>query len=134
MLSHVTVAIADFDRAMAFYMPLMEALGLERYFFDAERQMAAFRAPGAPRPLFFVTRPFEGEPVAGNGPMVAFLSPSRALVDAVHEAGLKLGGTDEGAPGLRPHYHPDYYGAYLRDPDGNKICVVCHDPDPAPDS
>ncbi len=52
----------------------------------------------------------------------------RAAVDAAHKAGLSAGGKDEGAPGLRTHYHPNYYGAYLRDPDGNKICVVCHKP------
>jgi hypothetical protein len=58
--------------------------------------------------------------------MIALLAPKRALVDACHAAALKLGGADEGAPGLRPHYHPNYYGAYFRDLDGNKICVCSH--------
>ena len=65
----------------------------------------------------------------GNGVTVAFEAPDRASVDRFHAAGLAQGGTDEGAPGLRPHYHPDYYGAYLRDPDGNKLCCVCHRPE-----
>ena len=64
----------------------------------------------------------------GNGITVGLDAPDRAAVDAAHKAGLSAGGKDEGAPGLRTHYHPNYYGAYLRDPDGNKICVVCHKP------
>ena len=63
---------------------------------------------------------------AGNGSTVAFDAPSRAAVDAFHAAALEGGGTDEGAPGLRLLYHPNYYGAYVRDLDGNKLCAVCH--------
>ena len=63
---------------------------------------------------------------AGNGVTVAFDAPSRAAVDAFHAAALAAGGSDEGPPGIREHYHPNYYGAYVRDPDGNKLCVVCH--------
>ncbi len=58
--------------------------------------------------------------------MVALLAASRQIVDRAHAYALAQGGADEGAPGLRPQYHPNYYGAYFRDPDGNKICVVCH--------
>ena len=58
--------------------------------------------------------------------MTAFLAPSRAAVDRCHMAALASGGTCEGPPGLRLHYHPHYYGAYFRDPDGNKLCVCCH--------
>jgi len=60
--------------------------------------------------------------------MVAFLAESRALVDKAYAVALSNGGTSEGAPGLRPEYHEHYYGAYFRDPDGNKLCVVCHLP------
>jgi catechol 2,3-dioxygenase-like lactoylglutathione lyase family enzyme len=60
--------------------------------------------------------------------MMAFLAPDRATVDAVYALALSLGGRDEGAPGLRPHYHPHYYGAYFRDPEGNKLALACHDP------
>jgi predicted lactoylglutathione lyase len=58
--------------------------------------------------------------------MVAFLAESRALVDKAYAVALSNGGTSEGAPSLRPEYHEHYYGAYFRDPDGNKLCVVCH--------
>jgi predicted lactoylglutathione lyase len=60
--------------------------------------------------------------------MVAFGAQSREAVDAFHAAALAAGGSDEGAPGLRAHYHPNYYGAYVRDLDGNKLCAVCHKP------
>lgn len=59
---------------------------------------------------------------------MAFVAASRAQVDAFHRAGLTAGGRDHGAPGLRPHYHPDYYGAFLLDPDGHNIEAVCHRP------
>jgi len=59
---------------------------------------------------------------------VAFSAPSRAVVDAFYAAALAAGGTDNGAPGPRPHYDPDYYGAFVLDPDGNNIEAVCHTP------
>ena len=83
----------------------------------------------AERPLFVIGRPFEGEAAPGNGQMLALLAPSRAAVDALHALALRLGGRCDGPPGLRPHYHPDYYGAYLRDPDGNKLSFCCHEPE-----
>ena len=60
--------------------------------------------------------------------MVAFLAETRAVVDEAYAVALTSGGTSEGAPGLRPEYHDHYYGAYFRDPDGNKLCVACHVP------
>ena len=78
-------------------------------------------------PQFWVMRPIDGKAATvGNGVTVAFEATDRAAVDALHARALEAGATDEGAPGLRPHYHADYYGAYLRDPDGNKLCIVCH--------
>ncbi len=130
MFSHVTVGITDIDRALGFYRPLMEALGWEERWASraAPGPWAGFVMPGTERPQFVVTVPFDRTAPAdpGNGPMVAFEVASRAEVDAAHALGLALGGTDAGAPGLRPQYHPQYYGAYLRDPDGNKLCLVCH--------
>ena len=64
----------------------------------------------------------------GNAVTIGFEAPDRATVDAVHAAALAAAGRDEGGPGLRPHYHADYYGAYARDLDGNKLCCVCHRP------
>lgn len=128
MLSHTTLGITDVRRALNFYTPFMDALGLELKFADAK--WAGWKHPAADRPLFLITQPFDGLPAApGNGPMVALLASSRALVDRCHALALEFGGSDEGRPGLRPQYHPNYYGAYFRDPDGNKICVCCHEPD-----
>lgn len=125
MLSHVTIAVSDFDRARDFYLPLMTRLGFDETWL-APGQEAAYREPGKPRPLFFLTKPFEGEASPGNGPMVGFLARDRATVRACFDLAIAAGAKDEGAPGLRPRYHPDFYGAYFRDPDGNKVCVACH--------
>jgi catechol 2,3-dioxygenase-like lactoylglutathione lyase family enzyme len=74
-----------------------------------------------------IGKPFDGQaPQPGNGHMVAWLADSRERVDQVHAAALAHGGVCEGAPGLRPEYHAHYYGAYFRDPDGNKLAVACH--------
>ncbi len=127
MFSHVFIGIGDFARAYRFYSPLMAALGLQLKFCDSARPWAGWTAPDAPRPLFVIAHPFDGGPAqAGNGQMAALLAPSRAAVDRAHAAALAHGGVCEGPPGLRPHYHADYYGAYFRDPDGNKLCVCCH--------
>jgi lactoylglutathione lyase len=128
MFSHVYVGVSDFPRAHAFYAPLMQALGLRQRFNDPANGWAAWQLQTGGRPLFIIGLPYDGAPHApGNGQMTAFLAPDRATVDRVHAAALAAGGTDEGAPGLRPHYHAHYDGAYVRDLDGNKLCVVCHD-------
>ncbi|MBI1182092.1 MAG: VOC family protein [Alphaproteobacteria bacterium] len=130
MYSHVTVGIGDFGRAFAFWSAVMEALGHRLRFHVPQQEVAAWEPAGGGRPLFFIGHPFDGNPAsAGNGQMTAFLAPGRPVVDAVHALALANGGTCEGPPGLRPHYHPNYYGAYFRDPDGNKVCVCCHEPD-----
>jgi catechol 2,3-dioxygenase-like lactoylglutathione lyase family enzyme len=130
MLSHVHIGISDFPRAFAFYSAVMEALSFPLRFSEADKAWAGWMTPDAPRPLLLIGRPFDGGPASpGNGQMVALLAPSRAAVDACHAAAIKAGGLCEGEPGLRPHYHPNYYGAYFRDPDGNKICVCRHDPE-----
>lgn len=129
MFSHATVGISDFERAFAFYRGLADMLGLKLRFSDAAKGWAGWQLPKGGRPLFVIVRPFDGEAAApGNGPMIAFLAQDRATVDEAHTYALNQGCRDEGAPGLRPQYHPDYYGAYFRDPDGNKLCVVCHHP------
>ncbi|MGE0486461.1 MAG: VOC family protein [Gammaproteobacteria bacterium] len=126
MFSHVFIGISDFERALAFYTPLMAALGLDQRFCDAARPWAGWQSAGG-RPLFVIAHPHDGEGHhPGNGQMVAFDAATRDIVRAAHATALAHGGSDAGAPGPRPHYHADYYGAYVRDPDGNKLCVVCH--------
>jgi lactoylglutathione lyase len=132
MFSHINIGITDFDRAFGFYDGLTQLLGLRQRFADRDKGWAGWQPAEGGRPLLLIARPFDGRPAsAGNGQMVAFQAPSRRIVDAAYAYALAQGGTDEGAPGLRAQYHPDYYGAYFRDPDGNKLCVVCHEAEPA---
>lgn len=134
MISHTFVGVADFPRSLRFYSAVMEQLGLELKFADAARPWAGWMKPDQARPLFLIGAPFNGEQAtAGNGQMVALLAPSRAAVRRAHASALEYGGMCEGPPALRPHYHPNYYGAYFRDPDGNKLGVVCHDAEPEGD-
>lgn len=129
MFSHVTLGTADIARAVAFYDRVLAPLGLRRQESDLEKGFAGYAAAPDTTPQFWVLRPLDGHPAsAGNGTTVAFEARDRASVDAVHAAILAAGGRDEGGPGLRPHYHADYYGAYARDLDGHKLCVVCHRP------
>ena len=123
MFSHVTLGTNDWQRARPFWIAVMETLG-HPIMFEREGGIA-FGPPVGPKT--FIGPPFDGQPAAsGNGVHVAYLVADRATVDAFHAAALAHGGSDEGAPGLRPHYHPAYYGAYVRDPDGNKLQAVCH--------
>jgi lactoylglutathione lyase len=127
MFSHIFVGVTDFDRALAFYRPLMQVLGIRERFCETARPWAGWQSDPGPRPLFLIGRPYDGQPhQRGNGQMTAFLAASRAIVDEAYQVAIANGGYPEGAPGLRPEYHEHYYGAYFRDPDGNKLCVVCH--------
>lgn len=127
MFSHVTVGCDDLDAAGRFYDALLAPLGLVR------REVKADGGPPAlcwvvherTLPRFYVYRPLDGRAAnPGNGAMTAFLARSPAEVDAAHAAGLAAGGSGEGAPGERPNYGAGYYGAYLRDPGGNKLHIV----------
>ena len=130
MFSHVFIGIQDFDRAHRFYKALMDILGNELRFHDAAKGWCGWYSAGRTRPLLVIGRPFDGDPHGvGNGHMVALAAASRAQVRSLYDAALAHGGVCEGPPGLRPQYHPDYYGAYFRDTEGNKLCVVCHQPE-----
>ncbi|MBA3897572.1 MAG: VOC family protein [Sphingomonadaceae bacterium] len=125
MFSHVTLGTNDPDRARRFYEPLMAALGIAQPF--AMEGAIAFGALAGSK--LFVVTPFDRAPaISGNGVHFALIAESRAAVDAFHAAALANGGSDEGPPGLRPHYHANYYAAYVRDPDSNKLQAVCHSP------
>ena len=127
MFSHIFLGVSDFERTLAFYNPLMSALGLESRFCEPSRPWAGWQSHPGQRHLFLIGKPYDQQPhERGNGQMVAFLAESRAVVASAYAVALANGGTSEGAPGLRPEYHEHYYGAYFRDPEGNKLCVVCH--------
>jgi catechol 2,3-dioxygenase-like lactoylglutathione lyase family enzyme len=131
MFSHVFVGVSDFPRSFEFYSSVMDALGLELKFRDDARPWAAWKTKDQARPLFIVGVPYDRDAAApGNGQMVAFLAQDRATVHSVYAEAIAQGASCEGPPGLRPHYHTNYYGAYFRDPDGNKICVCCHGAEP----
>lgn len=123
--------MTDFNAAFDFYRALMAELGLELRFCEREKPWAGWQSAGGARPLLVIGRPFNGQPHhPGNGQMVALNAANRAMVQRAYATALAHGGSDEGKPGLRPHYHADYYGAYFRDPAGNKLCIVCHQPEP----
>jgi catechol 2,3-dioxygenase-like lactoylglutathione lyase family enzyme len=124
-ISHVSVGVADIAKARAFYGATLGALGLsEQYVVDLGQGPVAV-AYGDGYPEIWVQLPENRKPAAaGNGVHIALAARSTHEVDAFHAAALKAGGSDAGAPGERPHYGPDYYGAFVRDPDGNKIEAV----------
>ena len=118
ILHHASVGTTDMERARAFYDAVLTPLGARRVM-DVEHFASAW---GKQWPEFWVGLPHDqGAPSAGNGAHFAFVAPDQEAVRAFHAAGLANGGTDDGAPGPRPMYGPDYYGAFLLDPDGNKI-------------
>jgi catechol 2,3-dioxygenase-like lactoylglutathione lyase family enzyme len=121
MLDHVIIGASDYPRSRAFYEAALKPLGYEVVMEIGD--LGCGLGTGG-KPYFWVTAREAGGPVH-----IAFASPDRATVDAFHEAALAAGGRDNGAPGLREHYHPSYYGAFVLDPDGNNIEAVCHRPE-----
>ena len=129
MISHVYIGVDDFEAGLTFYSAVLPTLGWRSRFIDRQRPWAGWMPKDVERPLLLVGAPFDGEPAApGNGHMVALLAPSREAVDDFYVLALANGATCEGPPGLRPEYHPHFYGAYVRAPDGGKLCVCCHEP------
>jgi catechol 2,3-dioxygenase-like lactoylglutathione lyase family enzyme len=127
MISHIFVGTNDADRASAFYAPILGELEWRRRHSQTPSKLEIWQPTESTRPLFVLGPPFDGQPAdPGNGGMVALLAADRASVDRVYAIAIAAGARSEGAPGLRPQYHADYYGAYFRDPDGNKLCIVCH--------
>ena len=126
MIDHITFGITDFARATAFYDQAFAPLGVVRLFDVPVEHTNGVKVSGYgdDRPWFWIA-----EENATTGMMhVALQAKTAAEVDAFHAAALRAGGTDNGLPGLRPHYHPDYYAAFVLDPDGHNIEAVCHAP------
>lgn len=123
MIGYVTLGTDDLDRSRAFYDALFAELGASRLM-ELERGFTLY-GTGWGKPGVAITPPYDGGPASpGNGAMVSLVVDSRDRVDRVHAKALELGGSDEGAPGLRgPEGDRAFYGAYFRDPDGNKFCV-----------
>ncbi|QAT83779.1 glyoxalase/bleomycin resistance protein/dioxygenase [Corallococcus coralloides] len=117
ILSHVSIGTNDFARAVAFYDAVLTPLGCRRVL-DFPNAVAY----GRQFPEFWVQTPIDGKPATvGNGTHFCFIATSKQAVDAFHQAALKAGATDDGAPGPRPLYGPPYYGCFVRDPDGHKV-------------
>jgi catechol 2,3-dioxygenase-like lactoylglutathione lyase family enzyme len=118
VLSHVSIGSNDYARAKAFYDAVLATLQIGVVMEHAGSAVAYGRA----FPEFWLQVPIDGLPATvGNGSHIGFLASSRAQVDAFHAAALSMGAADNGPPGDRAHYGPQYYGAFVRDPDGHKI-------------
>jgi catechol 2,3-dioxygenase-like lactoylglutathione lyase family enzyme len=119
MLDHVTIGVSDIERSKAFYDQALRPLGIERLYAEG----ATTAGYGADRKAFFWIGLRDA---AQTGAHVAFAAPDRETIDQFYRIALAAGGKDHGQPGLRPHYHANYYGAFVLDPDGHNIEAVCH--------
>lgn len=127
MIGYTMVGTNDLARSLAFYDLIMEGMGLERCWRD-DLSASWGKKDDETFPRFFTGYPFDGKAaLAGNGGMTAFLIESAAIIDQLYDLAMRNGGSDEGKPGFRPHYGEGFYGAYVRDPDGNKLAFVCYD-------
>jgi catechol 2,3-dioxygenase-like lactoylglutathione lyase family enzyme len=125
LLHHVSFAVTDLERAAVFYDAALRALGYARVWTDATAIGYGESADGGDR--FAIKLITAGRVVPGPGFHLAFSAPDRESVDAFHRAALQAGGRDNGPPGLRPQYGPDYYAAFVFDPDGYRIEAVATD-------
>ena len=127
MIDHLGFSVSDYERAKTFYAKALAPLG-----YSLVMEVTAEETGGSAAAGFGA----DGKPdfwIGGEGGMdkplhVAILAKDRATVDAFYQAAIAAGGRDNGPPGIRAHYHPNYYGAFVRDPDGHNIEAVCHAP------
>ena len=121
MISYATLGTNDMDRAIAFFDAVFAPLDGKRV--STSPTWTGYARKSDRGAVFFLTRPFNRAAAeGGNGGMLAFLAPDRAAVDLSHAAALTHGGSCEGPPGVREGMDPVFYAAYVRDPDGNKLC------------
>lgn len=132
MIDHLSIPVGDYARSRAFYDRVLGVLGVKALmeFNFPERSVAGY-GPGGGKPVFWVAAVNPPQPVTEPpvGTHTAFAAPNRAAVDAFHREAMAAGATDNGAPGLRTRYHPNYYAAFVIDPDGHRIEAVCHRPE-----
>ena len=127
MFDHVGFAVLNVARSRAFYAAALAPLGFVAVMDITKEQTGGYEGTGfgpPQRPQFWIGSGTPGGPVH-----LAFVAQSRAAVDAFYKAAIAAGGRDNGAPGLRPHYHANYYGAFVLDHDGNNVEAVCHQPE-----
>ncbi|MGE3147563.1 MAG: VOC family protein [Pseudorhodoplanes sp.] len=128
MIDHIGFPVTDYERSKAFYLKALAPLGYELVMEVSQETEKGHSAAGfgiGRKPDFWIG----SEGGVGKPLHVAILADNRAAVDAFHRAALAAGGTDNGTPGIRAHYHPTYYGAFVLDPDGHNIEAVCHGPE-----
>lgn len=132
MFTYICLGTDNIERAARFYDAALGALGIGRCDTSNEPEWdgwigwGLYEDQGAREIALWICPPFDGRAATvGNGSMVGLQAKTWAQVDAFHAAALAHGGTSEGAPGLRPQYNPDFYAAYVRDPDGHKLAAVC---------
>lgn len=127
MLDHISLAVSDIDSARGFYDAALAPLGYARQmsFADGGKTFSGYGP--ATKPAFWIYGGC-GPVTAGTGAHTAFLASDRPAVDAFHRVALAHGARDDGQPGLRPEYHPNYYAAFVVDPDGHRLEAVCHAP------
>jgi catechol 2,3-dioxygenase-like lactoylglutathione lyase family enzyme len=121
VLDHVTIGISDIERSKTFYDAALRPLGITRLYAEG----AEFAGYGVrPKAFFWIGR----RATPQTGAHIAFTANDRVTVDRFYDDAIKAGGRDNGRPGIRPHYHANYYGAFVLDPDGHNIEAVCHAP------
>lgn len=126
MIDHTGLNVSDYERSKGFYLEALAPLGYQ-LIKELPKSIAPAGAMGLgvpPKPDFWIAGGTANPPRIH----IAFRAGSRADVDAFHRAAIAAGGHDNGAPGIRAHYHPHYYGAFVLDPDGHNIEAVCHEP------
>jgi uncharacterized cupin superfamily protein/catechol 2,3-dioxygenase-like lactoylglutathione lyase family enzyme len=125
MISHLSLGVADLERAIAFYDPVLAALGYARVYTGP---VSVGYGPSGAEDKLALKLQSEGVVPLGPGYHLAFTAASHEAVDHFHATALRHGGSDGGAPGPRPHYGPNYYAGFVFDPDGHKLEAVCHRP------
>ena len=123
MIDHVSLGVSDLERSIAFYDAVLAPLGYRRLW--SNERGAGYGVQGIDEPLAILATGDRAR-AAGAGTHLALTARSHAAVDGFHTAAIGLGASDEGAPGLRPHYGDGYYAAFVLDPDGHKLEAVCH--------